>query len=92
MPMPSGGRYRVMKTKTGTRVRLHFGPGGRVNESLNMDSGARHTPSDFAADAAKRKKRRGSSLAQHLTSMRLSGAFATKRRAPGPSSYGAGVD
>lgn len=49
--MPVGpGRFRVVTTKTGKKVRLHFGPGGRVNEAKNLASGATHTPAEFAAD------------------------------------------
>lgn len=49
--MPVGpGRYRVMTTKSGAKVRLHFTKGGRVNEAKNLTSGATHTPAEFAAD------------------------------------------
>ena len=48
--MPVGpGRYRY---KRGTSMRLHFTPGGMVNEAKNMDTGATHTPAEFRADAA----------------------------------------
>ena len=49
--MPVGkGSYRMVKTKTGKMVRLHFTPSGKVNEAKNMKSGATHTPKEFAAD------------------------------------------
>lgn len=45
--MPVGpGYYRT--TKSG--VRLHFAPGGTVNEAKNMTSGKVHSPAEFAAD------------------------------------------
>lgn len=47
MPIPGGGRYRYKK---GTSVRLHFDSSGDVNEAKNMDTGATHTPAEFAAD------------------------------------------
>jgi len=55
--MPVGpGRYRVKTTSSGKKVRLHFTPGGTVNETKNLSTGAKHTPAEFAADRAKRKK------------------------------------
>lgn len=72
--MPIGpGKYRVMTTKTGTKVRLHFQPGGRVDEAKNLATGATHTPAEFAADRAKRRGRRG--LADHITALRGAGSF-----------------
>ena len=62
MPIPGGGRYRYKK---GTNVRLHFTPGGTVNEAKNMDSGATHTPEEFAKDKMrplKPRKGRGGML------------------------------
>ena len=47
MPLPKGTRYRYKK---GTNVRLAFTPGGKVIEAKNMDSGATHTPGEFAKD------------------------------------------
>ena len=45
--MPVGpGKYRV--TKEG--VRLHFTPGGAVNEAVNTKTGARQTAAEFKAD------------------------------------------
>jgi hypothetical protein len=32
----SGGRYRVKTTKTGKKVRLHFGRGGKVDEAVRL--------------------------------------------------------
>jgi len=55
--MPVGpGKFRVKTTKTGKKVRLHFTPDGTVNEAKNLKTGARHTPQEFAADRAKRKR------------------------------------
>jgi hypothetical protein len=49
--MPVGpGKYRVMTTKTGKQVRLHFTKGGVVNEAKNLASGKTHTPAEFKAD------------------------------------------
>ena len=49
--MPVGpGRFRVVTTKSGKKVRLHFTPGGKVNEAKNLSSGATHTPAEFAKD------------------------------------------
>ena len=58
--MPVGpGRYRTLPNG----VRLHFTPGGTVNEAKNMDSGATHTPAEFKADA---KKKKSKSWQEHL--------------------------
>lgn len=54
MPIPGGGKYRYKK---GTSVRLHFTPEGDVNEAKNMDTGATHTPDEFAADKRKAQPR-----------------------------------
>ena len=49
--MPTGpGKYRVKTTKSGKKVRLHFTPGGQVNEAKNLKTGATHTPAEFARD------------------------------------------
>jgi len=48
MPL-KGARYRMTKTPKGP-VRLAF-KGRRVVEAKNMQSGATHTPAEFAADA-----------------------------------------
>lgn len=50
------GRYRTVETKKGA-VRLHFNRSGKVDEAVNLDTGKRHTPSEFEAD---RKKKKGS--------------------------------
>ena len=48
--MPVGpGRYRVV-TRGGEKVRLHFTPGGTVNEAKNLKTGETHTPEEFRAD------------------------------------------
>lgn len=52
MPIP-GARYRFKK---GTSVRLAFkGPrdGGKVVEAKNVETGATHTPAEFAAERRK---------------------------------------
>jgi hypothetical protein len=56
MPLGKGVRYRVKKTKKGKKVRLAF-RGNKVIEAKNLQSGATHTPQEFAAD------RRGASKA-----------------------------
>ena len=54
--MPVGpGRFRVVTTATGKKVRLHFTKGGTVNEAKNLETGATHTPAEFAADRKRRK-------------------------------------
>jgi len=59
--MPVGaGKYRVMTTKSGKKVRLHFLPGGKVNEAKNLKTGETHTPAEFAED--RKKKRSGKGL------------------------------
>jgi hypothetical protein len=51
--MPVGpGRYRV-KTTDGKKIRLHFTPGGTVDEAKNLKTGATHTPAEFKADRAR---------------------------------------
>lgn len=57
MPIP-GAKWRVTTTKTGKKVRLAF-KGGNVVEAKNLATGATHTPAEFAADRARRKRRRG---------------------------------
>jgi len=58
MPIPGGGRYRVKTEPSGKKIRLHFTPGGKVNEAKNLKSGATHTPAEFAADRHKSLKQR----------------------------------
>ena len=53
MPLGKGVRYRIVK-KGGKKIRLAF-RGKTVIEAKNLDSGATHTPAEFAKD--KRKKR-----------------------------------
>lgn len=53
MPIPGGGRYRVKTEPSGAKVRLHFTPGGTVNEAKNLGTGNVHTPAEFAADRKK---------------------------------------
>lgn len=73
--MPLGpGRYRVKTTASGKRVRLHFKPGGTVDEAKNIDTGATHGPDDFKADRARRRKT-VKTLSNQLTAMRTKGAF-----------------
>jgi len=49
--MPTGpGRFRVKTTPSGKKVRLHFTPGGKVNEAKSLSTGKTHTPAEFAAD------------------------------------------
>tara|TARA_R110000868_G_scaffold77667_1_gene222272 strand:- start:74 stop:262 length:189 start_codon:yes stop_codon:yes gene_type:complete len=55
--MPVGpGKYRVITTSSGEKVRLHWTPGGKVNEAKNLRSGETHTPKEFREDEKKRKK------------------------------------
>jgi len=55
--MPVGkGRYRTVQTSKGP-VRLHFTPGGTVNEAKNLKTGATHDPKEFAADRKKAGKK-----------------------------------
>lgn len=57
--MPVGkGKYRMVTTKSGKKMRLHFTPSGRVNEAKNMKTGATHTPAEFRADRKKRTSRK----------------------------------
>ena len=46
MPLGPGVRYRYKK---GTHIRLAF-KGNKVIEAKNTESGATHTPEEFAAD------------------------------------------
>ncbi|HEX6786970.1 MAG TPA: hypothetical protein VF076_07215 [Acidimicrobiales bacterium] len=56
--MPVGpGRYRTVQTPKGP-VRLHFqGKSGTVNEAVNMKTGKKHTPAEFAADRKRAAKK-----------------------------------
>jgi len=59
MPLGPGVRYRVKTTKTGKKVRLAF-KGNQVIEAKNLETGATHTPEEFAADRRKRRRKKGS--------------------------------
>ena len=73
--MPVGpGKYRVMTTKTGKKIRLHFAPGGRVNEAKNLKTGETHTPAEFKAE----RKAHARSMADVLTDHRRKGTFKKK--------------
>ena len=55
--MPVGpGKYRVVR-RGGQMIRLHFGPNGEVNEAKNLNTGAVHSPKEFAADEKRRQQR-----------------------------------
>ena len=57
--MPVGpGRFRVVTTKTGKKVRLHFTPGGGVNEAKNLSTGATHSPAEFQMDRMGKKPKK----------------------------------
>lgn len=57
--MPVGpGKYRVITTSSGEKIRLHWTPGGKVNEAKNLRTGKVHTPAEFKADAKKRAARK----------------------------------
>lgn len=55
MPL-SGGRYRVVTTKSGKKIRLHF-KGGKVDEAKNLETGQMHTKEEFDKDMAKTHKK-----------------------------------
>ncbi len=54
MPLGKGVRYRVKQTSKGP-VRLAF-KGNTVVEAKNLRTGATHTPAEFKADRARRRK------------------------------------
>lgn len=56
MPVNEDGRFRVMTTPKGKKVRLHFKRNGEVDEAKDMESGATHTAAEFKADKAKQKR------------------------------------
>lgn len=56
MPLPRGTRYRTV-TRGGKKVRLAF-RGNQVIEAKNLETGATHTPSEFAAERRTRKRRK----------------------------------
>jgi len=51
-------RYRVKTTKSGKKVRLAFKGKGKVVEAKNLDTGAMHTPEEFAAGRRPKTKPR----------------------------------
>lgn len=55
MPL-KGIRYRVTRTETGKKVRLAFKGKDKVAEAKNLETGATHTPAEFAKDRKKRKR------------------------------------
>ena len=58
MPLPKGTRYRVVR-RGGKKIRLAYRKGtNTVIEAKNLNTGATHSPSEFAADRKKRKKRK----------------------------------
>lgn len=56
-------------TKGGKKIRLHFTPGGGVNEAKNLSTGKTHTPADFAAD--RRRGRRPTKLSGQAKRKRI---------------------
>lgn len=57
--MPVGpGKYRTITTSSGEKIRLHWTPGGKVNEAKNLRTGATHTPAEFKADKKKKGKKK----------------------------------
>lgn len=59
MPVSEGGRYRVVTTKNGKQVRLHFkAKGGAVDEAKNLDSGQTHTSKEFMNDMIRGKRKK----------------------------------
>ena len=55
MPIP-GAKYRYKK---GTHIRLAFDNEGHVVEAVNTETGATHTPREFAAERSKKRGKRG---------------------------------
>jgi len=56
MPLPKGTRYGVKTYKSGKRVRMAWNK-GKLIETKNIDSGAIHTPAEFAKDHKKKPKK-----------------------------------
>ena len=54
MPLGKGVRYRVKTTKSGKKVRLAFKGKGNVVEAKNLETGATHTPKEFAHDRVRK--------------------------------------
>jgi hypothetical protein len=66
--MPIGpGKYRVTTTPTGKKVRLHFKPGGTVDEAKNLDTGATHTPAEFSGDRERNRNARKGTFRKRLS-------------------------
>lgn len=59
MPLGPNIKYRFKK---GSKVRLAF-KDGEVIEAKNTESGATHTPAEFAADRAKARRRQAAAKA-----------------------------
>ena len=55
MPIP-GARYRVITTKTGKKIRIAYRGKGTVVEAKNLETGATHTPAEFARDRLRHKR------------------------------------
>lgn len=66
MPLGKGVRYRVV-TKGGSKIRLAFRGKKRVVEAKNLETGATHTPKEFAADRRRRKRGRRPSKGRSLS-------------------------
>ena len=87
MPI-KGARYRY--TKSG--VRLAF-KGNTVVEAKNTDTGATHTPAEFAADRKKRKlPKRGSGELTPLGSRTLAGYQEKWGTEPGHAKFEAAIE
>jgi hypothetical protein len=85
------GRFRVV-TRGGKKVRLHFTPGGKVNEAKNLKIGAVHTPAEFKADEKKKKlPKRGSGELTPLGSRTLAGYQQKWGDGPGHDKFEAAV-
>lgn len=57
MSLPKGTRFRVTR-RGGNKIRLAFRKGSNeVIEAKNLETGATHTPSEFAADRKRKKLR-----------------------------------
>lgn len=54
MPLPKGTRYRWKTYPSGKKVRLAFRPGDSEVIEAKSESGAVHTPEEFAAERRKR--------------------------------------
>ena len=70
MPL-SGGKYRVTKTPSGEKIRLHFTDAGVVNEAKSLSSGKVHTPAEFTKDKKKSKLHKAVMGMNPMTSDRM---------------------